>query len=168
MRLDSAGINFDKKSLRMALHVAKSYNELMAEAKQAEVDQNLEEAAKLYEKAAKLEPHDEPAYDRAMVIYRKLYQYENELRVIESGIRNFETFYKQRTKKIIGRNKVAEQLSKTLAKSLGLTDKKGNELYQPAPIEKWLKRKAVVEKKLGKTVPKKTKSTSTKKSAKRK
>ena len=134
----------------MPLHIAKSYNELIAEAKEAEANDALEKAVALYERAVKLEPHEELAYNRLMIIYRKLYQYEDELRIINKGIKSFEDFYRKKSQKRLKRHKAAEQLSKTLAKSLGLTDKKGNELYHPEPIQKWLKRKQVVEKKLGK------------------
>ncbi len=134
----------------MPLHIAKSYKDTIAEATEAEANNDWETAAKLYERAIKLEPHDELPYDRAMIVYRKLYQYENELRIINTGIKNLEEFYKERSQKIISNNKTAQQLSKSLAKSLGLTDKKGNDLYHPAAVEKWMKRKAVVENKLGK------------------
>jgi tetratricopeptide (TPR) repeat protein len=134
----------------MSLHVSKSYNELVTEAKDAEENSDLETAAKLLERAIKVEPLEEFAYNRLMIIYRKLYQYENELRVIDKGITNFENFYKKKKDKLLKKHKAAEQLSKSLAKSLGLTDKKGNEIYHTEPIDKWMKRKVVVEKKLGK------------------
>ena len=60
------------KNELMALHVAKSYHELMNEAKEAEENKELENAAKIYEKAIKAEPHEEQPYGSLMVIYRKL------------------------------------------------------------------------------------------------
>lgn len=134
----------------MALQVAKTFKELITEAKDAEANDQLKDAAKLYERAVKMEPHEESPYDRLMIIYRKLYQYENELKIINKGVAAFEEFYKKKAGKIVGKNTTAERLSKSLAKSLGLTDKKGNDIYHLQPIEKWLKRKKVVEKKLGK------------------
>ena len=46
------------------------------------------------------------------------------------------------------KNAAIKKLSKSLNKSLGLTDKKGNFLYEPEPIPTWKKRKTTVEKKL--------------------
>jgi tetratricopeptide (TPR) repeat protein len=134
----------------MPLHIAKSFKELIFEAKEAEENNELEKAAKLYERTMKLEPHDESSYNRLMIIYRKLGKYEDELRVIDKGVSVFEEFYKKKSEKIISKNKAAEKLSKSLAKSLGLTDKKGKDIYHQEPIEKWLKRRQVVEKKIRK------------------
>lgn len=139
----------------MALHVAKSYNELIKEAKEAEANKDLDAAATAYERAIRQEPHQEAPYDRLMIIYRKQSRYEDELKLIEKGVETFESFYKKKSQKIVGKNKEAEKLSMSLAKSLGLTDKKGNEVYHPGPVDKWLKRKTVVEKKLGKSPAKK-------------
>jgi tetratricopeptide (TPR) repeat protein len=135
--------------------VAKTYNELIKEGKEAEANKDLETAAKTYERAIKQEPHEEVPYDRLMIIYRKQYRYEDELNLINKGIGAFESFYKKKSQKIVSKNKEAEKLSMSLAKSLGLTDKKGNDVYHLGPVDKWLKRKAVVEKKLGKGAPKK-------------
>jgi tetratricopeptide (TPR) repeat protein len=150
----------------MALEIARSYNETIAAARSAEESDDKEKAANLYERAVKLQPHEEMPYNRLMIIYRKLYRYEDELKIIEKGIRSFDDFYKKRAQKIVSKNKTAEQLSKSLAKSLGLTDRKGNEMYHPGPIDAWLKRKAVVENKLGKTPAVKTAKKTTKKGAK--
>lgn len=132
------------------MHIAKTYKELIAEAKEAEANNELQKAAKFYESAIKQEPHEEYPYDRLMVIYRKQKKYEEELKLIDKGIAAFENLYRKKSEKIVSKNKTAEKLSKSLAKSLGLTDKKGNDVYHLQPIEKWLKRKKVVEKKLGK------------------
>lgn len=132
----------------MALQVARSYEELIAEAKEAEQDQDLDKAAKIYERAQKLEPQEELPYNRLMIIYRKQKQYENELKVIEKGISAFEKMYEKRTKKILNRRPQATRLSNALIKSLGLKDKKGNAIFKPEPIAKWMKRKQMVEKKI--------------------
>jgi tetratricopeptide (TPR) repeat protein len=134
----------------MTLQVAKTFNQLIATAKEAELNEDLETAAKNYEQAIKQEPLDENSYNRLMIIYRKLYQFEDELRIINKGIESFEDFNQKKSNKIIGKRQKAVQLSNALAKSLGLKDKKGNELFQPEPISKWMKRKKIVEKKLGK------------------
>lgn len=133
----------------MALHVAKSYHELMIEAKEAEENNELEKAAKIYERAVKAEPHDEQPYHRLMIVYRKLTWYEEELKTIKKGITAFEELYQKKTEKLLGKNQTATRLSNALAKSLGQKGKKVEPLYFPEPVPKWLKRQKVVEKKLG-------------------
>jgi tetratricopeptide (TPR) repeat protein len=133
----------------MALHVAKSYRELLLEGKEAEENNALEKAASLYERAVKSEPHEEHAYNRLMIIYRKLTWYEEELKTIKKAITAFEELYHKKTKRIIGKNKTVERLSNALAKSLGQKGKKTDTLYYPEPIPRWMRRQKTVEKKLG-------------------
>lgn len=133
----------------MALYVAKSYPELMAEGKQAEENRELEKAAKIYERAIKSEPHEELPYNRLMIIYRKLTWYEEELETIKKGIAAFEEWYQKKSERLLGNNQAVNRLSKALAKSLGQKGKKAENIYYPEPIFKWMKRQQVVEKKLG-------------------
>lgn len=133
----------------MTLHVAKTYHELMTEAKEAEEKKELEQAAKLYERAIRLERHEDRAYDRLMIVYRRLTWYEEELKLIKKAISTFEEFYQKKSERIIGKNKTAERLSNALAKSLGQRGKKTEDLFFPEPIPKWIRRQKVVEKKLG-------------------
>lgn len=133
----------------MALYVAKSYNELMTEGGEAEENSELEKAAKIYERAIKLEPHEEQPYNRLMIVYRKLTWYEDELKTIKKGITAFEEFYEKKSEKLLGKNKTAERLSNALAKSLGQKGKKTEAMFYPEPIPKWMKRQKVIEKKLG-------------------
>ena len=134
----------------MALNVVRSFKELMAEAREAESSGNVSAAVKLYQRAIKLEPHDEVPYNRLMILYRKEKQYEQEFDLINKGIKAFEEFYQKRSEKLIAGKKTATQLSNALAKSLGQRGKKVQELYYPEPIPKWIKRREMVEKKLGK------------------
>jgi tetratricopeptide (TPR) repeat protein len=133
----------------VTLHVAKTYSELMKEAKEFEENNELENAAKLYARAAKAEPHDEQAYNRLMIIYRKLQLYEEELKIIKKGIAAFEELYQKKSERLFGKNQKVARLSNALAKSLGQRGKKTEALYLPEPIPKWMKRQKVVEKKLG-------------------
>ena len=124
--------------------------DLLTRGKQAESDEKPEQAAKFYEQALKEQPADPYPYERLMIIYRKLKSYKDELRVINTGLKNLRTSNKQRQQKNVGRNNTIKTLSQALMKSSGLLDKKGNLLYEPEPIPKWEKRKSVVEKKLKK------------------
>ena len=133
----------------MTLHVARSYSELILEAKEAEENNEFEKAAKIYERAMRTEPHEEQPYNRLMIIYRKLTWYEEELKIIKKGITNFEALYQKKSERLIGKNQSVARLSNALAKSLGQKGKKTDPLYYPEPIPKWMKRQKVVEKKLG-------------------
>ncbi|HEY6956932.1 MAG TPA: hypothetical protein VI385_16885 [Flavisolibacter sp.] len=121
----------------------------MKEAREAEENNELEKAAKVYERAVKSEPHEEQPYNRLMVIYRKLTWYENELKIIKKGISAFEELYQKKSERLVGKNSSVARLSNALAKSLGQKGKKTEALYLPEPIPKWMKRQKVVEKKLG-------------------
>lgn len=121
----------------------------MAEAKDAEENKELEKAARLYQRAIKLEPHEETPYGRLMIIYRKLTWYEEELKTIKKGLETFQELYQKKSQKLVGKNQAAVRLSNALAKSLGQRGKKTESLYYPEPIPKWLKRQKTVEKKLG-------------------
>ena len=129
--------------------MAKSYHELIAEARQAEESNELEKAAKIYERALKSEPLEEQPYNRLMVIYRKLTWYEEELKIIKKGIAAFEELYQKKSEKLLGKNQSAARLSNALAKSLGQKGRNVEATYYPQPIPKWMKRQKVVEKKLG-------------------
>jgi tetratricopeptide (TPR) repeat protein len=130
------------------VHIVKSLHDLLADAKEAELEDDLPEAIKLYERAVKQAPTDERAYNRLMVIYRKEKEYESELKVIEKGIDAFTKLYQSKTKKVVGNDKEAVRLSNALIKSLGLKDKKGNDLIEHEPIATWKKRKEIVLKKI--------------------
>jgi hypothetical protein len=133
----------------MALYVAKPYSELISTAKEAEENNELEKAAKIYERAIKSEPHEELPYNRLMIVYRRLALYEDELTIIKKGIAAFEELYQKKSEKLLGKNKSVERLSNALAKSLGQKGKKTEVTFYPEPISKWMKRQKVVEKKLG-------------------
>jgi hypothetical protein len=127
-----------------------SIKEIIDKAKDAESDNDIEQAASLYEQARKADPANEYAYDRLMIIYRKLKKYREELRVINEGIKFFEEFYRNKSAQFAGTDKKIMELSNAFMKRVGLQDKKGKNLYSPEPIPKWRKRKETVEKKLGK------------------
>lgn len=132
----------------MALQVVRSFEQMVAEAKEAEINGDAATAIKLYQRAIKLEPHNEIPYNRLMIVLRKEKKYEEELELINKGIKTFEEFYKKRSEKLIAGRKTATQLSNALAKSLGQRGKKVQELYFPEPVPKWIKRREIVEKKL--------------------
>ena len=88
-------------------------------------------------------------YDRLMIHFRKEKNYAEELKVIKKAITTFKNYYTKPQRSSIKKqkNEIAE-LSRKFSRSTGLTDKKGNEVFLPEPIPKWINRQAVVEKKL--------------------
>ena len=105
------------------------------------------EAAKIYERELKAHPFREHNYNRLMMIYRKTGDYRNELRVINEGIKAFTEYYKPES---ASKNKNVARLRRQLNKLVGLTDDKGNSLFDAGPIGKWKARKTVVLKKMQK------------------
>lgn len=121
-----------------------SSHEWLGRARQLESAGDLEQAAKAYEKVILSDRLNEPAYNRLLVIYRKLKDYVKELKVIDKGIAAYEKLYAAKKK-----SKAITDLSKKLSKAVGLADKKGNSLYAPEPVARWRKRRGVVVKRLG-------------------
>lgn len=115
----------------------------MENARQLEQQGELEGAARLYESVIKSTPADEHPYNRLMIIYRKLKRAKDELRVINAGIAAFEATFKRTSK-----NKKLTELSNKMMKTAGLTNSKGKPTFYPEPINKWMKRKQVVERKV--------------------
>jgi len=123
-----------------------SVNELTSKAAEAEKT-NPSAAIELYHQILKKDPLQTHAYDRLMILYRGEKNYKKELSIINTGIKTFEKFYKAQEGK--PSRKISE-ISKKLNKAFHLVDKKGHSLYAPEPIDRWQKRKGVVEKKMGK------------------
>ena len=122
-----------------------SIKEIISEAEEAESANDSSKAIGLYSKAIETDALNVYAYDRLMKIFRGLKDYKKELRIINSGIKAYEQFYKSKSKT---RSKKVSEISQKLNKSFGLTDKEGNNIYDPEPIARWKKRKINVEKKV--------------------
>jgi hypothetical protein len=134
------------KNYRLALKVEDRNNE----ARRAELEDDLKKATRLYEQNIKEDIADEFAFERLMIIYRKEKEYKDELRVIKRGIELFEKNMKEHLKQSLSRHidgKKLEQISNAIIKKSGL---KKDERHFPDPIDKWIKRKEIVEKKLKK------------------
>src|SRR6476659_538019 len=84
---------------------------------------NVEQAIKYYETAIKDDKPDEVPYNRLMILYRKEKKYNDELRVINKGIKVFTEFYKKSSAKGVKGKKLSD-LSDAFMKSAGLKDRK--------------------------------------------
>src|SRR5439155_14373994 len=109
------------RNYRLALKI----EQRNSEAREAEQDDHLGKAVKLYEQNIKEDYADEFAFERLMIIYRKQKEYENELRVIDKGIEVFQQQMEKHLKHSLSRhvdNKKLEQLSNAIIKKSGLKD----------------------------------------------
>lgn len=126
--------------------------------REAELNGHIESAIKLYEENVKDGFADPFAYERLMIIYRKLKRYKDEIRVIEKGIKVFseqhENVLKEALKDRRNKKQLVELSNVFMTKS-GLKDKKGNHTHLPEPVNKWMNRKEVAELKLKKELPQK-------------
>ncbi len=120
--------------------------DILQQAHEAEIEEHFNEATELYQKVIKRHPLQAHAYDRLMIIYRKLKKYKEELQVVNKGIKAFEDYFKQQSEKLTTKHKQLTRLSKALIKSTGLGEK--NHEYFPEPLNKWRNRKEVLAKKL--------------------
>jgi hypothetical protein len=120
-----------------------SIKEKVERAQQAEEAENNDLAIKEYEEILKVDPLHEYAYTRLMILFRKNKNSKREMEIINSGIKEYEKFYKSRG----GKSRKISEISNKLNKAIGLIDRKGQNVYDPEPIATWKKRKAVLEKK---------------------
>jgi tetratricopeptide (TPR) repeat protein len=136
-----------------ALEIAKSYNEILDLAKEAELASDVEKATKYYEKATRLEPLEPFSYNRLMIIYRKEKNYTAELNTINRGIEKFLQDKKNREEEFNTKHKQAARLSKSLIKVLQSPGSTDLDIGFPEPVNTWQKRKLIVEQKLTKKPP---------------
>ena len=128
------------------MQATQHYTEYIKQAKMAEKDGDIEEATALYEKAIKQRPLLEQPYNRLMIIYRKNKKLKEEIRVIDKALDLFIGRYEKKKAALKMPDKVA-RLSKAILKTIS-KDGKAFENSYPQPVQKWLTRKKVVEKKL--------------------
>ena len=145
--------NYDcKSSMARNYRLVTKIQERNRVSRQAEKDDDLEKAIKIYEQNIKEDYADEFAFERLMIIYRKQRDYANELRVINRGIDVFQQNLEEHLKHSLSRHadsKKLEQLSQAIIKKSGL---KKQETHFPDPIDKWIKRKEIVQDKLKKNL----------------
>ena len=122
----------------------------LQQASAAEKNGNLELAEKLYKQEINKNAFNASVYTRLMIIYRKQKKYKEELEIINKALQHFKEYQNKKSSSKTN-NAAIKKLSNSLNKSLGLTDKKGNFLYEPEPIPTWKRRKTTVEKKLKKS-----------------
>jgi uncharacterized protein YciI len=127
--------------------------ELLAAGRREEEEGQPEEAATLYEEVMDQDPRNSEAVRRLLVIYRRLKNYTKELTVIDRALDAFAQGGKAAQDRWIAAHPGAARLGKAVLRSLGGAQVTG---YGTNPaVEQLMKRRSVVEKKLGgKVTPK--------------
>ena len=123
--------------------------DLLEEALRLEGEGDLKEAEKHYNIVLDKDSLNVAAYNRLMIIFRKQKEFRKELNIINSAIKSFENDAKSAMQDRKLNSKIA-RLSKSLAKSLGLLAKNGLPVYINDDVERWIKRREIVKKKLRK------------------
>lgn len=95
---------------------------------------DFKQAVTAYEKVIHYHPLNSRAYERLMIIYRKLKEYKKELKIINAAIKIFEEAFNKKQQVY---NKKVTAISKVLLKATGLADNKGNSIYQLGELTKW-------------------------------
>lgn len=128
--------------------VRESHKSLMEKGHQLEKEGEQDKAIQLYLTAVKKDPLNAAAYNRLMILYRKQKAPRKEMAVINEAIKAYEDNVKAEQSSWLKKNRKAANISRQLVKSLGLTDKKGMPVNQPAQIVTWKKRKENLSHKL--------------------
>lgn len=131
----------------------KSKNELLKEARSQELEGKISDAIKIYSLVISKDPLQAMAYNRLMILYRKLKEYRKELAIIKQAIGAYEKDIKDDQLTWKKANSKSARLSLSLAKSMGLLNDKGLPVYEEPQILTWRKRMETVQKKI-KTVAK--------------
>ena len=121
--------------------------ELLEQGRSYEAEESYDKAIKFYTAVIKKKPMNEMAYNRLMILYRKLKDYQKEIAIIDQAIGLFESESNSGSGNKHADRKIGK-LSLTLGKLTGLIDKKGKSLYDPEPVASWKKRKQLAKKRL--------------------
>lgn len=126
----------------------KSKNELLKEARSQELEGRTSDAIKSYSLVINKDPLLFGAYNRLMILYRKLKEYKKELVVIKQAIGAYEKDVKDDQLTWKKANSKSARLSLSLAKSMGLINDKGLPVYEDSQIMTWRTRLETVQKKI--------------------
>lgn len=133
------------KQAEVKKQVQGTLREQLEAGKALESEKDFDAAIRLYSTILKKKPLNESVYNRLMILFRKTKDYRSELKIVDEAIKNFQEHGASVSKKHGG---AIGRLSRSIGKSTGLLDQKGNSVYDPEPIATWKKRKLVIRKKL--------------------
>lgn len=122
----------------------------MTAARKAEQEGETDQAAALYKQVVSTDPLAEDAWQRLMILHRKSKDYAGELKIINLALQAFNTHHREEQQQWLRENRKAARVAKSLAKSLGLMDKKGIVIDDNPVLEKWKHRREWVTARLKK------------------
>ncbi len=122
---------------------------------------NLDDAIKLYQKSTGNDPTNVRAWNRLMILYRKLKAITEEIKLIKTAITELQRANELQQQAWLNENKEKAESTRELAKALGLLQQNGLPLSDDTTIEKWKTRLYLLEYKQ-KNARKKTKGLRTK------
>ncbi|HTI10659.1 MAG TPA: YciI family protein [Puia sp.] len=125
----------------------KNSRELFAEGQRSERAGQPEGAAAAYQKAVDVDPGNQEAVGRLLVLYRRMKDYRKELAVIKAALGAIEQRGKAAQEKWISGHPGAAKLGRQVLRSLG--NETASAYGASAVAEKLLKRKVFVEKRIG-------------------
>jgi tetratricopeptide (TPR) repeat protein len=125
---------------------------LLRDAREAEYQGDADKALALYKDVVNSDPLVEEAWQRLMILYRKRKDYAGELKIINLALQTFESRNREEQRQWLQKNRKIANLARSLAKSLGLLDKKGIVIDDNPVLEKWRHRKEWVAARLKKSV----------------
>ena len=102
----------------------------------------------LYEKVVTSEPLNETAWSRLMVILRKQKKIEQELKLINRAVTTYKKATEADQKKWVQANKKKAELTKDLAKALGLLGSNGLPTLNSAILDRWQIRQNLLSQRL--------------------
>lgn len=125
-----------------------SINEQLKHARALESEGKTEEAIKDYKAILTKDSLNTTAYNRLMILYRKQKAYKKEQSMIKKALSAYEKDILEDQREWKKSNDKSADLSRNLAKALGLIDEDGKPVYQDPQMMAWRKRLDFVEKKL--------------------
>lgn len=123
---------------------------LFTEARELERQGETDKALALYKRVVSYDPLAEAAWQRLMILHRKMKDYAGELKIINLALKTFEDHARQEQKQWLQENRKVARVAKSLAQSLGFMDKKGVMIDDNPVLEKWRQRKEWVTARLKK------------------
>lgn len=124
----------------------KSTSQLLSEARELEYARRLTESAGVYQQLVNADPTNQQAVSRLLTLYRRLKDPKKELAVIETALTAYAQKDKTTQEKWLAAHPQAAKTSRAFLRSLGGTDV--SSFGANAQVQRLLKRKDVVEKKL--------------------
>ncbi len=121
---------------------------MLREARSQELEGNTNDAIKGYNLVISKDPLNAAAYNRLMILYRRLKDYRNEKAIIKQAIGAYEKEIRDDQRSWKKAHNKSARISLSLAQSMGLLTDKGFPVYEEPQIITWRKRLDIVQKKI--------------------